>query len=93
MVRIDIFSGAFVAESNVAKSQAEATAKIIAESAKASAVQIKLNARASAYDIVKQELGFSNEELLKWMLASEIKDLSRDSKLAINVNQALMNFN
>lgn len=85
--------GKYIAEANVARSLAEADAKIIAESAKATAVQIKLDARAEAYKTIKQELGFSNDELLKWMLTSEIQQLPADSKLAVGVKQALMNFN
>ena len=70
-----------------------AQAKIIAETAKAKAVQIKLDARADAFDLLKTELGYSNDVLLKWMLTDQIRELSTDSKLAVNVNKALLNLN
>lgn len=85
--------GQYIAEANVAKSNAASKAKIIEETAKANAVEVRLDARSQAYQILQTELGYNNQELLKWMFIEQVRNLDGDSQVAVNIDKGLLQLN
>lgn len=58
-------------------------ANIISQTATASAKQLRLSAEAGAYPTLATTLGFSNEELLRYLYLKSVKDMPAGTTVAV----------
>jgi len=73
----------------VINSRAARDAQLITQQAQALAIEIKQNATAEAYAILKDQLNFTSTELLKYVWIDNLRNLAPTDKLFVDVDTAV----
>lgn len=77
----------------ITTAKADKTAKIALAEAYATAIGIRLNATAEAYLALKSNLTLSNTQLLRYLFYDYMRTLPAGTKVAVDVDSALVNVN
>lgn len=83
----------YIQQARVVEAEKKKEATITTNTAQADAITIVLEAQTQAYSLLKTELGFTNDEMTKFLLLDYIRSqAAKSDSIAMNIDSALFSF-